>query len=308
MNLIHLETQAMNDTLRLCLAARRAIGCAALSGTLLMGAGPVPAIESAPAWNPVSSEKLIRLPGNFLEKAMDRSFAASPLGTELGRVNDRLHGQAATLRELRDAVRATDDPNVELQHQFLEAKSQYLDAMEVQQGLRRNALEKRLSVYRDAAERLRRDARAARDPVARELVDRQQAARARMEASARRVDETLALIARQDDGGYAEDYQRNLAEIERLKAAIDEHEMQRGPRVDGETVTREAYLRHLIVLAEAELGLLVQEETILGYMARLVALDARALETEITLNVADASGSGLSTTPRAADVTGLFVD
>ena len=298
----------MNDVNGLCLAARRAVGCTALAGVLLAGAGPVLAIQSAPAWNPVSSEKLIRLPGNFLEKAMDRSFANSPLGTELGRMNDRLHDQAGTLRELRSAVRATDDPSVELQHQFLEAKSQYLDVMEAQQGLRRNALEKRLGVYRDAAARLRRDARAARDPVARELVDRQQAARARMEASAQRVDETLALIARQDEGGYAEDYQHNLAEIERLKAAIDEHEMQRGPRVDGETVTREAYLRHLIVQAEAELGLLAQEETILGYMARLVALDARALETEITLSVADASGSTLTATPRAADVTGLFVD
>ena len=183
----------MDDTARLCLAARCAIGCTALSGALLMGAGPVPAIESVPAWNSVSSEKLFRLPGNFLEKAMDRSFATSPLGTALGRVNDRLHGQAATLRELRSAVRATDDSSVELQHQLLEAKSQYLDAMQAQQGLRRNALEKRLAVYRDAAERLRRNARAARDTVARELVDRQQAARARMEASARRVDETLAL-------------------------------------------------------------------------------------------------------------------
>ena len=298
----------MNDIHRPCIAVRRVIGRTALACALLVGAGPVLAIGAAPAWNPVSSEKLIRLPGNFLEKAMDRSFANSPLGSELGRMNDRLHGQAGTLRELQSAVRATDDPSVELQHQFLEAKSQYLDVMEAQQGLRRNALEKRLDVYREAAERLRRDARAARDPVARELVDRQQAARARMEASAQRVDETLALIARQDEGGYAEDYQRNLAEIERLKSAIDGHEMQRGPRVDGETVTREAYLRHLIVQAEAEIGLLAQEETILGHMARLVALDARALETEITLSVADASGSTLSATPRAADVTGLFVD
>ena len=298
----------MNEMHRPCIAVRRVIGRTALTCALLVGAGPVLAIGAAPAWNPVSSEKLIRLPGNFLEKAMDRSFANSPLGSELGHMNDRLHDQAGTLRELQSAVRATDEPSVELQHQFLEAKSQYLDVMEAQQGLRRNALEKRLDVYREAAERLRRDARAARDPVARELVDRQQAARARMEASAQRVDETLALIARQDEGGYAEDYQRNLAEIERLKSAIHGHEMQRGPRVDGETVTREAYLRHLIVQAEAEIGLLAQEETILGHMARLVALDARALETEITLSVADASGSTLSATPRAADVTGLFVD
>ena len=298
----------MNEMHRPCIAVRRVIGRTALTCALLVGAGPVLAIGAAPAWNPVSSEKLIRLPGNFLEKAMDRSFANSPLGSELGRMNDRLHDQAGTLRELQSAVRATDEPSVELQHQFLEAKSQYLDVMEAQQGLRRNALEKRLDVYREAAERLRRDARAARDPVARELVDRQQAARARMEASAQRVDETPALIARQDEGGYAEDYQRNLAEIERLKSAIHGHEMQRGPRVDGEIVTREAYLRHLIVQAEAEIGLLAQEETILGHMARLVALDARALETEITLSVADASGSTLSATPRAADVTGLFVD
>ena len=289
------------------LACRAAAGSALLAA-LLIGAGPVPAIAAAPEWNPVSSEKLIRMPGNFLEKAMERSLATSPLGMELGSLNDQLHAQSGTLRELQEAVRSTDEPSVELQHQFLEAKSQYLDVLEAQQGLRRRALEKRIKVYREAADRLRRDARAAHEPVARELVERQQEARARMEASAQRVDETMALIAREHDGDYAEDYRRNVAEIERLKAAIDGHEMHEGPRIDGETVTREAYLRHLIVQAEAEVGLLSQEETILGYMARLVALDARALETEITLSVADANGSTLPTTPRAADVTDFFVD
>ena len=290
-----------------CVARRTVVGAALLSA-LLMGGAPPAATAAQPEWNPVSSEKLIRMPGNFLEKAMDRSLAASPLGMELGSLNDQLHGQAANLRELQEAVRSADEPGVELQHQFLEAKSQYLDILEVQQDLRRSALEKRIKVYREAAERLRRDTRAARDPVARELVDRQQEAGARMEASARQVDETLALIAREHDGGYTEDYQRNLAEIGRLKAAIDEHEMHQGPRVDGKTVTRAAYLRHLIVQAEAEAGLLAQEETILGYMARLVALDARALETEITLSIADAKGSTLPATPRAADVTNFFVD
>ena len=298
----------MNEMKTIRISLRSVLGGTVLACTFLAGAGPVVAFGEAPSWNPVSSEKLIRLPGNFLEKAMDRSFEASPLGAELGHTNDRLHEQAGTLRELKDAIQATDDPDVELQHAFLEAKSQHLDVMEDQHRLRRNELEKRLDAYRETAGLLRRDANAARDPVARELVERQQSARARMEASTHRVDEALALIARADDDGYAEDYRRNLTEVKRVKAAIDGHEMQRGPRVDGKTVTREAYLRHLIVQTEAELGLLEQEETISGYMARLVALDARALEAKVTLSVADATGSTLPSTPRAADVTGLFVE
>jgi hypothetical protein len=57
--------------------------------------------------------------------------------------------------------------------------------------------------------------------------------------------------------------------------------MSRGPEVDGVPVTREAYVRQLIADAQAELELIGQEETILGYMAKLVALDATALSEEV---------------------------
>jgi hypothetical protein len=46
---------------------------------------------------------------------------------------------------------------------------------------------------------------------------------------------------------------------------------------DGKRIAKEDYVRQLATNAEAEMALLDQEGTILGYMAKLVALDAMAL-------------------------------
>jgi hypothetical protein len=64
---------------------------------------------------------------------------------------------------------------------------------------------------------------------------------------------------------------------------------------DGEKQTKEEYLRQMVADAESELALIEQENAILGYMAKLVALDAMDLSEEAmdadlaTLNTAGGS-------------------
>ena len=47
--------------------------------------------------------------------------------------------------------------------------------------------------------------------------------------------------------------------------------------VDGDPVSKQDYLRHLLADAESDIAILEQENAVLGYMAKLVALDAMAL-------------------------------
>ena len=49
------------------------------------------------------------------------------------------------------------------------------------------------------------------------------------------------------------------------------------PTLNGEVVGKADYVRGLLSRSEAELAILDQEEDILGFMAKLVALDAMAL-------------------------------
>ena len=51
--------------------------------------------------------------------------------------------------------------------------------------------------------------------------------------------------------------------------------------VDADPVDKADYLRRLVADAEAELSLVQQETEIVGYMAKLVALDAAAFSEEL---------------------------
>ena len=66
--------------------------------------------------------------------------------------------------------------------------------------------------------------------------------------------------------------------------------------------TKKEYLRHLISETEAELQVLERENAILGYMAKLVALDAMALSELLAApaDVADSTAAGSGTDLTAA--------
>ena len=80
---------------------------------------------------------------------------------------------------------------------------------------------------------------------------------------------------------YAKQFVSNIAAINSLSRAIEQHPMNRRPEINGVTVTREVYLRQLIAETQAEIELLGQEKAILGHMAKLVALDATALSQDV---------------------------
>ena len=86
------------------------------------------------------------------------------------------------------------------------------------------------------------------------------------------------------DSRYSREYGKNLTAMETLIRAIDDHPMNAQPVISGQVVTKGDYVRQLIADTDAEIALIQQEEMILGYMAKLIALDA----TKLSENVADA--------------------
>lgn len=74
--------------------------------------------------------------------------------------------------------------------------------------------------------------------------------------------------------------------------------MNTAPTIDGEGVDKKTYLRHLLTETETELALLDQRDLVVGYMAKLVALDAMALSDEVSEREAELQGR-----PEMHDVT-----
>ncbi|MDY6920332.1 MAG: hypothetical protein SV765_08970 [Pseudomonadota bacterium] len=282
-------------------------GAAAL---LLIGiAFNAPAREDQ--WRPLSSETLVKMPAGYLSRYVDQDFNASPLAQNIESKNKTLAELLSRMGELRQQVtNSQGEQQLALRHQLLLAKSNYLDAIEEKQRLDRLALDKKSRLYQSVLQNVLEDQRYRHDPVSAELIQNQQAARSRMERTVSTVDGLLAAQPDMTPSEYSQQYRENLSKVEALKTAIANHMANASPMIDGRDVSREEYVRHLLAGIESERSLLDQEQLMLGYMARLVALDAHALEQELALGgePGEVGPDNTRTSSRLADAVDRFIN
>lgn len=241
---------------------------------------PALAQDASPEWHPDSSERLVKLPANYLRKSLDRDFAESALGTALQGANEQLGSKAKSLADLQAAInRADGDLRLELRHQFLHEKRSYVELMSQRNDLQRKHVRIQTRLLEDMLDRMR-PKNGSMSPVREELIKRQEAARSRFESSLDKVDMALFNDSTMKESKYSAKYAENSAAIEQLVARISAHNMNEQPSMDGETMSKEDYVRQMLADANAESALVDQEGTILGYMAKLVALDAMQLAEE----------------------------
>lgn len=233
--------------------------------------------KQLPSWSPRVSEKLVKLPGDFMRKAVDNDFSRSQLAVELGRIGDDVALKRQTLADLKDAIqRADGDLRVELEHQFLAEKREFIGLMREQQEVLRRRANTKIELYGRLLQNLNRSKRNM-TPEKSGLVSKQLSARSRFESAVAEVDTKFLAASVAGESKYAREYTKNLSAIRSLTEALKFHSMNTGPEVAGVPVSRAEYLRQLVAESEGAIALLEQEGKILGYMAKLVSLDALAL-------------------------------
>ena len=249
---------------------------------LLVSVGqPVPAFADAPNWSPKASERLVKLPGNYLKKAIDRDFAGSELAGAINDIGTEVNLKKQSIKDLEEAAEMADgDVRIELRHQHLAEKQEFIRLMGERQDLQRKQLKTRITLYKRLLRKLERENRGT-DPETRELVAQQEVARQRFETVAEQLDLELFGEPGVKQSKYSVEYAKNFAAIQQLSAAINSHPMNQQPEMNGEPISKQDYLRELIQTAESEDALLHQQDSILGYMAKLVALDALALAEDV---------------------------
>lgn len=244
-------------------------------------------------WSPRASERLIKLPSNFLKKAIEQDYAKSSLAAAVRETEEKMTLKVKTLEDLRGAMeQAEGDLRVELRHQFLAEKRAYLGLVADHQSLRRKHARTKIRIFEKLLGKIKRD-NSALTPQRAALIDKQNAARARFENTIAKVDAKLFRSSLITESKYAREYAKNVAAIEQLVQAVNAHPMNEQPKLDGAIVSREDFLRQLIGDNEATIAVLDQEQSILGYMAKLVALDAMALSE--TVNGDDIVGTEAQT-------------
>ena len=281
-------------TYRNDLTASRLLVTTALAA-LLLGATPSWAgtETTGPAWTPKSSERLVKLPASYLKKSLEHDFQDSSLGQALRKTEENIGLKGGTLTDLQTAVEEADgELKVELRHQFLAEKRAYLELMQGRIDMHRKQATTKLRLFENMLKRLAQD-KAADTPARRELIDRQEAARARLDQTMGAVDLKVFATAGAPESRYAVKYAENVSAIETLRARIKSHQMNRAAGADGEELTKEEYIRLMLSDAQSEVAVLEQEEKVLGYMAKLVALDALQLSEEaMDADLADSSLPG----------------
>ena len=227
---------------------------------------------------------MVKLPSSYLKKAIDRDFAESELAQALGDTSSNIRLKAQTLGDLQAAIdKAEGEVKTELRHQFLAEKQEFIKLMGEQQELRRKQVDVQIKLYERLLDKLD-PSRGRHDPGPGRSSSRSR----KRPASASRVRcprSTWPLFGSPEmaESKYSRDYAKKHGGHRATGSAPSRNipmTTQMETRRPG-AISKQDYLRHLIAENQAVASILDQEEQILGYMAKLVALDAMGLSEEV---------------------------
>lgn len=257
-----------------------ALVTAAVLGLAILAAQPG-AQAATPAWNPSVTEKLVKLPQEYLKKSLERDFQRSPLADAIQNTEQEIQFKLQTLGDLKTAAeQANGELRTELRHQLLAEKRQYLSLVKARQDLKRQHLEQRRRVYKRILSKVLRK-KQNETPEQAELVKQQQAAHVRFQRTVEAVDVKVFATTVAPQSKYATEYAKNLSAANALLKAISSHPANKRQAEETSPADKADYLRRLVADTDAELALVGQEQEIVGYMAKLVSLNAIALSEEI---------------------------
>ncbi|MBS41429.1 MAG: hypothetical protein CMM83_06915, partial [Rhodospirillales bacterium] len=161
-------------------------------------------------WAPTSSERLIKLPPNYLKKSIDRDFEKSGLANALYQNQDSISLKIETLRDIKSSIGQTDDAElkIELRHQYLAEKQAYLELVAKDQKFRRKRTETKLKLYEKLLRGLNRKKKSLTPQKAR-LLEQQIKAKKRFNESIYEVDKKLFQHGVMEESKYARNYAKN---------------------------------------------------------------------------------------------------
>ena len=109
-------------------------------------------------WKPNLSEKILLLPPQHLEQAIDQDFSKSLLAQDLIDVDNQLNQQVGEIQKLQEAEgQYIGEESIEIRHQILEGKKSYVELMGDQLDLKRAKLSTKLNYLKRLMRKVKRD-------------------------------------------------------------------------------------------------------------------------------------------------------
>ena len=250
-----------------------------VSGIFLLSSHTLAAANSS-VWQPQISEKILMLPSKHLKNAIERDFASSLLASDMQTLDEDIQSKVTAIGKLQENQHMYEgEESLEITHQIISGKRDYLELMSGQLDLKRQQLETKRNLY----QRLMRQARASsiQSPQIEQHHLAIDAARVRSGAVETQLRDELFFSTNLEESKFGSEYAENRAAIEQLRSAISDHPANQRIVINGEPVTKAEELNGLMLGVEAELALLSMEEEVIGYMAKLLSLDAMAFAEKV---------------------------
>lgn len=259
------------------------------------------------SWSPRVTERLVKLPGNFMRKAIENDFARSDLAEKLSNIADQMTRKRETLLELKEAIESAEgELRLELEHQLVSEKRLFIKLMQDHQNMRRKKTETKIRLYSGLLKKLK-NTESSMTPGANALMQKQRAAEKRFKKTLTEVDKKIISSSSPAGSRYAQEYEKNLSAIGRLSEALKAHPMNRSPEISGNPVSSSEYLRQLLSKNQGEIALLDQEAKILSFMAKLVSLDALSIADRAMDNDPESPAGTSSDDTTPAKTIDLFI-
>jgi hypothetical protein len=258
-------------------------------------------------WRPVVTDRLIKMDTQTLERELGKQFSGSQLAEAQASANAEIAGQAESIINLKKAINAatSEGAKTNLRYRELNERGSLVLMLGNRTSLRRQKAEAELVFYEQLLSRIDNKDKNLSDQEKR-LIEAERHVINRIN-NAESVMSFVVNDSRHGSSGYGSEYTIIQNDLQRLYSAIEDHVANSTKGDASIPLTKSEYILQKIVQAQGEYALAVDENKMTGLMAKLLALDATALEMDMDPVVTTSTTHELPTS-HANNVVELFLN
>ena len=239
-------------------------------------------------WKPQIVEKMYILPPKQLNRVLENDFKSSSLAAILNNKDKKIKNRHLKITNLNEAVLGFEgEEKIELQHQLIVEKRDYIKDMHQMLKMKKKELETRKLFFKNIEKKLKikKSLNVHNSTI---MNKRDEILKKSSKLDNKILDDVLFSSSKKSK--YSQAYAKNKIAIASLRDAIKKHPMS---NFNAKSVTSNNTnsIDNYIENIENEVAIIELKEELLNYMAKLVALDAMQLAENISENNEDESNS-----------------
>ena len=274
---------------------------------LILGSSQAIANLSNGEWQPQIVEKMYILPPKQLDRVLNNDFRNSSLYLNLKTADDKIKSRYSKIDQLNKSIpQFKGDEQIELKHQVIVEKKEYITDMSERLKLKREHLQTKKRFF----EKIKRKTLFQKGNQNYKAKSKFQASREKALKRSKKLDKKISnlLIGNNmsNNSKYFSEYQKTMSAMQQLETKIKSHPKFQENDLLLNSENKLESLNVFIDKLESELSVLALKEQVLTKMAKLVSLDAMELADSLQINISQ--GNEFKDVNDPTDSVNLFLN